>query len=505
MAITSAQQRLTIDQLETGVIYRDDNLARLTVLPSESVDLVYLDPPFFSNRKYEVIWGDESEVRSFEDRWKGGVTHYIEWMRVRLVQIHRILKPQGSLYLHCDASASHYLKVMLDEIFGAERFRNEITWQRSRALHNDAKRWSPITDSIFYYGKGEAPTWNPPHLPHSAEYIASHYSLMESDGRRYQLTSMVSPSPRPNMTYEWKGHAPPPNGWRYSLETMTQLDKKGRIWYPDSKAKRPRLKRYLDEMPGPVVGDIWTDIPPINSRAVERIGYPTQKPEALLQRIIGASTNRGDVVLDPFCGCGTTVTVAEKLQRQWVGIDISPTAVEIIVQRLGKIGAEVRVDGLPKSVGDLRELKPLEFQNWIIKRVYGTHSPRATGDMGIDGFSFLEQLPIQVKQSERIGRNVIDNFETAVRRAGKHKGYVIDFSFTRGAYDEAARARGEGLEIALVEVKTLLDIRDIAPHVAADQMTSDLLHAARLAAADPVPAGPRPRRSAAELVASDLG
>jgi DNA modification methylase len=502
MAVSPAQQRLKIEPLETGVIYRDDNLARLTVMPPESVDLVYLDPPFFSNRKYEVIWGDESEVRSFEDRWKGGIAHYIEWMRVRVAELHRILRVNGSLYMHCDPSASHYLKVMLDQVFGEERFRNEITWQRTNT-HSDAKRWSTVSDRILYYGKGDKVTWNPTHVDHSPEYIASKYSNIETDGRRYTLSDMTSPAPRPNMTYEWKGHEPPPNGWRYSRETMAKLHRQGRIWYPDSKAKRPRLKRYLDEMPGPILGDVWTDISPINSRAVERIGYPTQKPEALMQRIIGASSNRGDVVLDPFCGCGTTVTVAEKLQRRWIGIDISPTAVEIIVQRLRKISAIVVVDGLPQNEADLRALKPLEFQNWIIKRVYGKHSPRATGDMGIDGYSFLEQLPIQVKQSDRIGRNVVDNFETAIRRAGKHKGYIIGFSFTKGAYDEAARARAEGLEMSLVEVKTLLDVREIAPHVATDQMISDLLHAARLAAADPVPVGPRPRRSAAELVASD--
>jgi DNA modification methylase len=443
-----------VPTLETGVLYCDDNLLRLPHFPAESIDLIYLDPPFFSNRQYEVIWGDEAEVRSFGERWKGGVPHYVDWMRKRVSQLHRILKPTGSFYLHCDPASSHYLKVMLDGIFGQDRFLNEITWRRTNT-HSDAKRWSPVTDSILYYGKGKQRTWNPQHMAHDPEYVAAKYKH-EENGRRYMLDNMTSPSPRPNMVYVWKGHEPPRMGWRYSKETMAKLHAEGRIWYPDSKSKRPRLKRYLDEMPGPVVGDIWTDIPPINSRARERIGYPTQKPEALMERIIAASSNAGDIVLDPFCGCGTTMAVAARLKRRWVGIDISPTAVRLIKRRLVRDGIESTTFGLPETADDLRELKPLEFQNWVISELHGTHAPRRTGDLGIDGYSFFERLPIQVKQSERVGRNVVDNFETAVRRDGTHKGYIIAFSFTKGAYDEAVRAKSEDLEIELVTIDSLL-------------------------------------------------
>jgi DNA modification methylase len=499
-AFPAPEQMATGIGERTGVIYRDENLARLREFARNSVDLIYLDPPFFSNKHYEIIWGDESEVRSFKDRWKGGVGHYIGWMRERVAEMHRVLKPNGSFYLHCDPNASHYLKVMADEIFGQERFRNEITWQRTRT-HSDAKRWSPVSDTILYYSKGARPTWNAQHVAHDPAYVADKYRYEDPDGRRYRLDNMTSPSPRPNMTYVWRGHEPPKLGWRYSLETMAKLDGEGRIWYPDSKAKRPQLKRYLDEMSGPVVSDIWTDIPPVNSRARERLGYPTQKPEALMERIIGASSNRGDLVLDPFCGCGTTVTVAHKMKRKWIGIDISPTAVDIVVQRLSKLGTKVDVVGGIQRVEDLRDLEPHEFQNFVIKRVYGTHSPRKTGDMGIDGYSFLEQLPIQVKQSDRVGRNVVDNFETAIRRAGKHKGYVLAFSFTRGAFEEAARVRAEGLEIALIEISTLFEVdRDIQPRPAATQLEEDLFQAVRLAAADPARIGPAPDVSVEELV-----
>ncbi len=492
--------------LQTRALFCAENLDRLPEFPDKCIDLIYLDPPFFSNRQYEVIWGDEAEVRSFEDRWKGGIRHYIDWMQQRVGHMHRILKPTGSLYLHCDPAASHYLKVMVDQFFGAERFKNEITWKRTNT-HSDAKRWSPVSDTILYYAKGARPTWNPQHTDHDPEYLADKYRFEDPDGRRYRLDNMTSPSPRPNMTYVWKGHDPPRMGWRYSKETMAKLEGEGRIWYPDSKEKRPQLKRYLDEMSGPVVGDIWTDIPPINSRARERLGYPTQKPEALLERIISASSNKGDIVLDPFCGCGTTVAVAERMQREWVGIDISPTAVRLIKRRMDKAGADdIVVEGLPETEDDLRWLKPFEFQNWIIQTLHGTHAPRKSGDMGIDGYSFFERLPIQVKQSEKIGRNVVDNFETAMRRDGSHKGYIIAFSFGKGAYEEVARAKADGLELCLVTVSTLLENPlDEPPRPGLDVMTMELLEQAREAAARLRPRQAAPAHTADELVASDLG
>lgn len=495
-----------VTYLQTRVLFCAENLDRLAEFPSDCIDLIYLDPPFFSNRQYEVIWGDEAEVRSFEDRWKGGIQHYIGWMEKRVGHLHRILKPTGSLYLHCDPAASHYLKVMVDRFFGSERFRNEITWQRTNT-HSDAKRWSPVSDTILYYAKGDTPTWNPQYVPLTDKHVEAKYRDRDADGRRYTLSDMTSPSPRPNMMYEWKGHSSPRMGWRYSRETMAKLDGEGRIWYPASKDKRPRLKRYLDERKGSVVGDIWTDIPPINARAIERLGYPTQKPEALLERIIAASSNKGDVILDPFCGCGTTVAVAERMQREWIGIDISPTAVRLIKRRMDKARADnIVVDGLPESEGDLRGLRPFEFQNWIVQMLHATHAPRKSGDMGIDGYSFLERLPIQVKQSDKIGRNVVDNFETAVRRDGSHKGYIIAFSFGKGAYEEAARVKAEGLEIALVTVATLLNNPlDAPPDPKLDDMTTDLLERAREAAARLTPRQAPPAHTAAELIASDLG
>lgn len=231
---------------------------------------------------------------------------YLTHMAVRLVELHRVLKPMGSIYLHCDPTASHYLKVLLDAVFGRENYRNEIVWKRT-TTHSDSKTWSKVADSILFYSRGREIIWNTPRDPHSGEYVETKYRYDDGDGRGfYRLDNMTSPNPRPNMMYEWKGFPFPPKGWRYERDTMARLDAEGRIWYPTHEngsydlGKRPQFKRYLVDMEGGVMGTVWSDIPPINSQAQERLGYPTQKPVALLERILSASSNPGDVVLDPF-------------------------------------------------------------------------------------------------------------------------------------------------------------------------------------------------------------
>jgi len=414
-------------------LFYGDNLDVLRKhVPSASVDLIYLDPPFNSNRSYNVLFkshsGEDSQAQmeAFDDTWHwsqqaeeqyaeligGGapiavsdaieamrkllgtsdVLAYLVMMTARFVELHRVLKPTGSLYLHCDPTASHYLKVILDAVFGPTMFRGEITWLRT-TTHNDAKRWSPNADVILYYGKSNDVTWNPIYTPLSDEYIGSHYRHKDEDGRRFRLDNMTSPNPRPNLTYEWKGHEPPPNGWRYSKERMAELDAAGRIWYPDAKTKRPQLKRYLDEQKGSVVGNVWTDISPINSRAAERLGYPTQKPLPLLERIIEASSDPGDVVLDPFCGCGTTVDAAQKLGRRWIGIDVTYLAVDLIRKRLmhtygDELAGTYEVHGIPTDVAGARALfaaNPFDFERWAVSLVYGQPNEKQVGDKGIDG------------------------------------------------------------------------------------------------------------------------
>jgi len=315
--------------------------------------------------------------------------------------LRRVLKAKGSLYLHCDPTSGHYLKVLLDAVFGPENFRADITWQRT-GTHSDAKRWSPVADTLLHYSRTEDYIWNPLHVPYSDAYIEDKYRFRDKDGRRYMLDNMTSPKPRPNMMYEWKGHASPPFGWRYSQETMARLDAEGLVWYPDSKDKRPRLKKYLDEMSGVLMGNVWTDIDPINSRAAERLGYPTQKPEQLLERIITASSNEGDWVLDPFCGCGTAIAVAQRLNRNWIGIDITHLAIGLIKSRLRDAFGEAvaktyKVIGEPVSVQDAAELAkddPYQFQWWSLGLVGARRTEQKKGsDQGIDGRLYFHDEP----------------------------------------------------------------------------------------------------------------
>ena len=340
-------------------IWTGDNLDILRGLNSDSVDLIYLDPPFNSNRNYAAPVGSAAAGAAFKDTWTlsdldvawmgliadeqpamykvlevAGLTHgkgmqsYLCMMAVRLLEMRRVLKDTGSIYLHCDPTASHYLKLLMDSIYGPANFMAEITWKRT-STHSDSRTFGNVADVILFYG--DQININDVRVPYDPEYVARFYRYDDDDGRGlYRLDNMTSPNPRPNLTYEWRGHQPPAKGWRYSRETMAKLHEEGRISYPEKPKQRPQLKRYLNEMPGKVADNVWTDIPPINSQAKERVGYPTQKPLALLDRIIKASSNDGDVVLDPFCGCATACVAAENLGRRWIGIDISPKAVELV-------------------------------------------------------------------------------------------------------------------------------------------------------------------------------
>lgn len=440
------------------MLYCGDNLERLRQLPDESVDLVYLDPPFFSNRTYEVIWGDEAEVRSFKDRWEGGINRYIEWMEERVVEMHRVLKPTGSFYLHCDTAASHYLKVMADGIFGMGNFLNEFVWKRTSA-HNDSGRAGRIHDNILFYSKGAEYTWNKVYQKYDPEYVQRYYRYKDENGRRFMSDNLTGAGSGPPRDFGERGVLEPPTGrhWMYDQEGIDRLLRQNRIFWTRNGV--PRLKTYLDEAPGMPLQDVWNDVQALRSwHRQELLGYPTQKPLALLERIIQASSNPDDVVLDPFCGCGTSVAAAHMLKREWIGVDISPTAVNVMKHRLQKLGVVVDPIGLPQSVEDLKALQPFEFQNWVIQQFYGTHEKRKSRDMGIDGYSFMVRHPIQVKRSERVGRPVVDSFETAVERASKDKGYIVAFSFTRDAHEEAARVkRAKNLEIKLVKVAHLLE------------------------------------------------
>ncbi|HWO16633.1 MAG TPA: site-specific DNA-methyltransferase [Solirubrobacterales bacterium] len=357
------------DHRPNQLIWGDNKLVMSSLLKDYAgkVDLIYIDPPFGvgTDFSYRAAVGEASvtkrpsilEEHAYRDTWAFGQNSYLAMIYERLSLIHELLSDTGSLYVHLDPTVSHSVKLVLDEIFGQSNFRNEISWRRTN-VHSDSKRWSDVSDRILYYVKNnDAPfVWNPLHLEHSAEHVESKYRMKDTDGRRYTLSDMTSPNPRANLMYEWKGFPSPSMGWRYSRQRMEQLDAEGRIWYPDSKKKRPRLKRYLDEMPGTLATDVWTDINPINSQAEERVGYQTQKPLALAERIINASSNPGDVIADFFCGSGTLPVAAEKLGRHWIVCDLGRFAIHTTRKRL--------LDLPDCTPFEIRNLGAYERQRW---------------------------------------------------------------------------------------------------------------------------------------------
>ena len=483
--------------LDTRVIYCGDNLEQLAKLPPACVDLIYIDPPFNSNRNYEVFWGETKEKRAFEDRHES-TRAYIDYMRPRCQALHRVLKKGGSFYYHCDWHASHYVKVMLDSMFGENNFQNEIVWRRSGA-HSDTKqgmkRFGAVSDSIFFY-TGGAKTWtfNPQYLPYDHEYVDSMYRhIEEGTGRKYRLDNLTASKPGGDTSYEWTApdgrNVKPYKGryWAYSRAKMEAFSAEGRLIY--SASGMPNYKRYLDEMPGVSLQNVWTDMPSLGSSAAERLGYPTQKPLALLERIIKASSNPNDVVLDAFCGCGTALVAAQNLDRQWIGIDISPTACRVMAKRLRtgchlpeneklwQAGRGFVVRDLPWTLEKLKALPPFEFENWAVIALGGTPNVVQVGDMGIDGRIFPvgtkpeskggaalfseDWFPIQVKQMDRVGRPDIDAFEAVMERegeGGRQRGFFVAFGYSADAEQECARFyKRTGRVVKLITVQEILD------------------------------------------------
>jgi DNA modification methylase len=424
-----------------NTLYYGDNLEILRdYIPNESVDLIYLDPPFNSNRTYNVLFKDESGVQSsaqiaaFEDTWhwdfdteaiyKELVTSpnipsqvssmiaalrdfigtnqmmaYLTNMTIRLVELHRVLKPTGSLYLHCDPTASHYLKIVLDTIFGLKNFVNEIVWKRSDA-HSDSKQGSKhfgrVHDILFYYTKSDNACFNQLYLPLPQSTIDNWYRNIEPEtGLRFNKADVTGPggAAKGNPLYEWNGVS---RYWRYSKEKMEQLHKEGKLVY--SKSGMPYQKRYLKDSKGVAVQDLWDDIQMLRgiSGKGERLGYPTQKPQALLDRIIEASSNPGDIVLDPFCGCGTAIASAQSLGRQWIGIDITHLAIALIKYRLEDSFPNIQfeIQGEPESVNSARYLAESDrhqFEWWALSLIRARPGQpdgdrgKKGADRGIDG------------------------------------------------------------------------------------------------------------------------
>lgn len=425
-------------------LYYGDNLTIMGRMPKHSVDLIYLDPPFNSKRNYNLIYKNMTgmpvpeQADAFCDTWEMDAEkeelakkmpvlmreydvpdYYVEFWRLwiqalrhtqphllaylvymvqRMLHMKSILRPTGSIYLHCDPTASHYIKVMMDGIFGHKNFRNEIIWKRANA-HNDPRGYGRISDTLLFYTASDKYTWNTQHTPYREEYYESHFKKDDA-GRYYRTVPLDAPrhgAGSANLIYEWKGKLPAPSRtWANKKETMEQYERDGLLRY--TKTGTPTLIQYADKMKGVPLQNIWTDIPPVNPQAKERLGYPTQKPIALLERIILASTNKGDVVFDPFCGCGTTIYAAVKTERKWIGCDIAILSVKLVREiltgekyRLVE-GVHFDVDGIPVSVEQAQELfhrDPFQFEHWIVERV-GGFPTKKTGDKGIDGRMYFE-------------------------------------------------------------------------------------------------------------------
>ncbi len=469
-----------------NTLYYGDNLKVLRDhIKDESVDLIYLDPPFNSNRSYNVLFKDESgtasesQITAFDDSWHWGqnaentyqdliqnapidvanmmdalhkfigtnqMMAYLVMMAARLVELHRVLKPTGSLYLHCDPTASHYLKILLDMIFGVDKFKNEITWKRTSS-HSDSNRYPKITDTILFYSKTDSYTWNKLRTDYEDEYLSSHYTNTDVNGRKFRFDNLVKPKGSRGYFYDLLGCKPPPNGWRMTESKAQQWLSEGRIQIPPT-GKIPAYIRFLDEMEGTVIPNLWIDIPPINSQAKDALGFPTQKPLALLERIIQTSSNTGDVVLDPFSGCGTCIAASQKLGRQWIGIDITHLAIAMHKSRLKDMfklepKRDYQVIGEPEDMAGALQLAKedrYQFQWWacslIEARPLGSVENSKTGkkgsDKGIDGVinflddrkGFLKRALVQVK-SGHVKSGDIRDLKGTLEREGAQIGIYI--------------------------------------------------------------------------------
>ena len=502
-----------------NTLYYGDNLSILREhIADASVDLIYLDPPFNSKATYNLLFrspkGQQSnaQIEAFEDTWHWGsqaenefgelvhqsntdvsemmqalrrflgendVMAYLTMMANRLLELHRVLKNTGSIYLHCDPTASHYLKIVLDGVFGKENFKNEIVWQRTSA-HNDPSRYGRVHDLIFFYSKTNSYTWNQQYDAPDAQYFKAHDFEEDEKGMLYRKRDLTAPAHGGQSgQYEWKGLRPPKGRmWSYTVENMERLQAEGRIVY--TRTGMPRLKIYEGDLKGVPYQDVWdkTELW-LNSAAAERLGYPTQKPLALLQRIIETSSNEGDVVLDPFCGCGTAIHASQKINRKWIGIDITHLAISLVEKRLRDAfpGITFEVHGTPKdfeSARDLAQRDKYQFQWWACSLVNAQpyQGKKKGADSGIDGLIFFQddksgakKIVVSVKGGENVGVPMIRDLGHVIDREKASIGLFLTLTdptspmtkeaVTAGYYESPAGASFPKIQI--LTIKGLLD------------------------------------------------
>lgn len=524
-------------------LWYGDNLTIMQAMPKHSVDLIYLDPPFNSKQNYNLLYKTMTgkpvpeQVEAFCDTWEmdaqkeaiarsmpvlmrehGIDDYYVDfwrlWMQAlrhtqphllaylifmvqRLLHMKSILRPTGSIYLHCDPTASHYIKVMMDGIFGHDNFRNEIVWKRTGA-HGRAKKWGPIHDIILFYTLTDKYTWNRTFEKYDKDYLESRYNSKDNRGA-HQPISLTGPGLRTGSSGQaWRGVDPSNSGRHWELppdralpswfnfpdgyagmncqERLDVLDAQGLIYWP-ARGAQPRFKRYVEVAGGNPIQDVITDIPAVNSQAEERLGYPTQKPVALLERIINASSNKGDVVLDPFCGCGTTIYAAERLERRWVGCDIAILSIKLVRENLTEKhrlveGVHFEVDGIPTSVEGAQVLfdkDPSTFQSWFVERVGGFPMQRKSADRGIDGRIYFEtrdglrEMMLQVKGGKNVRPTDVRDLRGVLERESNAElaGFLSIMPPTKAMLSEAAEAGTygyNGVEYPRIQFLTTADV-----------------------------------------------
>jgi DNA modification methylase len=502
-------------------LYFGDNLDVLRrEIPDESVDLIYLDPPFNSNASYNVLFKEKSgeqsaaQIRAFDDTWhwtletaalyqdlvqsgprklgdllqamvpflgRNDMMAYLVMMAARLVELRRVLKQTGSIYLHCDSTASHYLRLLMDAVFGPDNYRNEIIWKRASA-HSDAKQgarhFGRITDTLLFYSRSDRSVFRPVYRPYDQQYVDRDYRRVDPDGRRYRIDNLQGPggAEKGNPSYEVMGVT---RYWRYSREKMDQLIRDGRIIQTRPGAV-PQYKRYLDEMPGIPAQNLWDDVSAINNRSNETLGYPTQKPEGLLERVLQSSSNEGDVVLDPFCGCGTAIAVAERLKRRWIGIDITYLAVNLVQRRLKDTFKSdltpYEVHGAPTDLAGavaLKNIDPYQFEWWAVDLVNARPAKdhKKGADSGVDGYipffddkgDRAKKIIVQVKSGHTGVHHVRDLKGTMEREKAEIGVLILLEEPTRPMLQEAAAAgfyQSPGLsgKYPCIQIRTIAEL-----------------------------------------------
>jgi site-specific DNA-methyltransferase (adenine-specific)/adenine-specific DNA-methyltransferase len=472
--------KLILSSLKAGPL-------RQRIEEAGGLKLIYIDPPFDVGADFsmDIEIGGETfhkeanllEQIAYRDTWGRGADSFLSMIYERLILMRDLMAPDGSIYVHCDWRVNAFIRVAMNEVFGTNNFQNEITWRRTRT-HNDATTWAAIADTILFYTRGENYVWNPQFTDQSEEDIETRYRFKDPDGRRYRLGPIDSPNPRPNMMYEWKGYSPPKKGWRFSREKMAELDRAGRIWYPDSFEKRPATKLYLEDSQGALVGTVWTEFSAVQASAKERVDYPTQKPEALLAQIIKASTNIDDLVADFFVGSGTTASVAEKLGRKWIASDLGKFGIHTTRKRLIAVQREKKAAEQDFRAFEVLNLGRYERQAYLNVggRLTGAQKEQALAQKESEfhdlilrsykasAFADIERTPTQDgffhgARNGRlvvigpinlpVGRLFVEEVITECRKRGASRVDVLAFEFEMGLFPAVLEeARGKGIDLS---------------------------------------------------------